>query len=236
MRLSPENLAHLGLEIRICLRWSHAFGSLAKGSGRFSQRLAPGRRESLGQRLEVYTLPLAQGRSSILAPLTGSTIWRLRNFSRFPLVDDPKTIRGEGCGKGPYRVQSGNGIAADLGPATEQVQFQQGMRFKAILQRRCPRCLRGQVFASAFRMRRNCGVCDLRFERQEPGYFVGALYFAYGLAILLGAPPAAYLWWQGFSVGILVLVVTGELILLSPSIFQYSRILFLHLDQLFDPT
>ena len=27
-----------------------------------------------------------------------------------------------------------------------------------------------------------------------------------------------------------------ELIVLSPWIFQYSRILFLHLDQLFDPT
>ena len=39
------------------LRWPHAFGSLAKGSGRFSQRFAPGRRESLGQRLKVYTLP-----------------------------------------------------------------------------------------------------------------------------------------------------------------------------------
>ena len=121
-------------------------------------------------------------------------------------------------------------------------------------------------------MRRNCGVCDLRFERQEPGYFVGALYFAYGLAVLLGTPPAAYLWWQGFSIGVQAnvqepgyfvgalyfayglavllgappaaylwwqgfsLVITGELILFSSWIFQYSRILFLHLDQLFDPT
>ncbi len=65
---------------------------------------------------------------------------------------------------------------------------------------------------------------------------MGALYFAYGLAVLLGAPPAAYLWWQGFSMGVNALVITGELIILSPWIFQYSRILFLHLDQLFDPT
>ena len=110
------------------------------------------------------------------------------------------------------------------------------MRFKAILQRRCPRCLRGQVFTSAFRMRQNCGICDLRFDRQEQGYFVGAMYFAYGLAVLLGAPPAVYLWWQGFSTWVWVLVMTGELILFSPWIFQYSRIMFLHLDHLFDPT
>ena len=36
--------------------------------------------------------------------------------------------------------------------------------------------------------------------------------------------------------GVNALVITGELIILSPWIFQYSRILFLHLDQLFDPT
>ena len=147
------------------------------------------------------------------------------------------TFKGGRRGQLPsLRVCGDSTPEADPEPAPERVQFQQRMRFQAILKRRCPRCLRGQVFASAFRMRRNCGVCDLRFERQEPGYFVGALYFAYGLAVLLGAPPAAYLWWQGFSMGVNALVITGELIILSPWIFQYSRILFLHLDQLFDPT
>ena len=139
-------------------------------------------------------------------------------------------------GGDPGVAPAGRDLAgADPELALKRVQFQQRMRFNVILQRRCPRCLRGQVFASAFRMRQNCGVCDLRFERQEPGYFVGALYFAYGLAVLVGAPPAAYLWWKGFSIGINALVITGELILLSPWIFQYSRILFLHLDQFFDP-
>ena len=85
-------------------------------------------------------------------------------------------------------------------------------------------------------MRQNCGVCDLRFDRQEQGYFLGAMYFAYGLAVLLGAPPAVYLSWQGFSTWVWVLVITGELILFSPWIFQYSRIMFLHLDHLFDAT
>ena len=62
------------------------------------------------------------------------------------------------------------------------------------------------------------------------------MYFAYGFSVLLGFPPAAYLWWQGFSIGFLSLVVTVELILFSPWIFQYSRIMFLHLDQVLDPT
>ena len=95
--------------------------------------------------------------------------------------------------------------------------------------------MRGQVFASAFRMKRNCGVCDLRFERREPGYFLGALYFAYGLGVLLAAPPAAYLWWQGVSLVGIALLIAGEMILFSSWIFQYSRVLFLHLDQVFDP-
>ena len=79
-------------------------------------------------------------------------------------------------------------------------------------------------------------MCGLRFERREPGYFLGALYFSYGLAVLLAAPPAVFLWWLGFSLGVLVLVITGALILFSPWIFQYSRVLFPHLDQNFDPT
>ena len=95
-------------------------------------------------------------------------------------------LAAEGDSCLPLRVCGDSIPRADPEPAPERVQFQQRMRFKAILKRRCPRCLRGQVFASAFRMRRNCRVCDLRFERQEPGYFVGALYFAYGVGGAVG--------------------------------------------------
>ena len=109
------------------------------------------------------------------------------------------------------------------------------MRVQAILRRKCPRCLRGSVFEAAFRMKENCGVCRLRFDRHEPGYFLGAMYFAYGLALAVGSPPALYFWWRGFSLWVLVAVLALELTLLSPWIFQYSRILFLHLDQGFDP-
>jgi hypothetical protein len=84
-------------------------------------------------------------------------------------------------------------------------------------------------------MRRNCGFCELRFDRREPGYFLGAMYFAYGMAVLICAPTAVYLWWKGFSLGANALVITGEIVLLSSWIFQYSRIVFLHLDQVIDP-
>jgi hypothetical protein len=54
-------------------------------------------------------------------------------------------------------------------------------RLAAIVKQQCPRCLRGQVFATLFRMHEQCPVYRLPFER-EPGYFTGAMYLSYGVA------------------------------------------------------
>src|SRR5437764_919989 len=56
-----------------------------------------------------------------------------------------------------------------------------------ILHQRCPRCRTGKIFrGSAFlgfpKMNERCPVCQLRFER-EAGYFLGAMYVSYGLAL-----------------------------------------------------
>src|SRR5437763_3949115 len=58
----------------------------------------------------------------------------------------------------------------------------------AILHQKCPRCRTGRIFRSSIlrlfaRMNERCPVCDLRFEREE-GYFLGAMYISYGLALI----------------------------------------------------
>src|SRR5271155_4411203 len=59
--------------------------------------------------------------------------------------------------------------------------------FIALLKLRCPRCREGRMFKSLVRMNDPCPVCGLVFER-EPGYFLGAMYVSYALAVMILAP------------------------------------------------
>jgi uncharacterized protein (DUF983 family) len=102
----------------------------------------------------------------------------------------------------------------------------------AIVKQRCPRCLQGQVFATLFRMHEQCPVCRLPFER-EPGYFTGAMYLSYGVAII--SPVWLTMVWLGRSVGEVLLVIGPLLVAGSPWLFRYARMLWLHLDQVVDP-
>ena len=43
----------------------------------------------------------------------------------------------------------------------------------------CPRCGRDPLFASFFRMKKDCAGCGHHYER-EPGYFLGTIYINYG--------------------------------------------------------
>ena len=108
------------------------------------------------------------------------------------------------------------------------------MRLRAVLALRCPRCLVGSCYASFFRMRGRCPRCALPFER-EPGYFLGALYFSYALALAAGLLPFLLLWDRGLSTVVVGGVITGWIALWAPLLWRYSRVIWLHLDQVLDP-
>ena len=111
---------------------------------------------------------------------------------------------------------------------------------KDILGQRCPRCRMGGIFRhSIFRgfpkMFEYCPVCDLRFER-EPGYFLGAMYISFALGMGIIVVVGVLLWaatgW-GFTrdtIGAVVLFLP-----LAPAITLFSRVLWIYLDQTFDP-
>lgn len=107
-------------------------------------------------------------------------------------------------------------------------------RLLAILKMRCPRCLRGKVFSGLWTMRQYCPVCGLEFER-EPGYYLGAMYFSYGLALLTGAPTFIILLLLHPSNLLIMLILGLQLTLSTPWLFRYSRMIWLHLDQVVDP-
>ena len=107
---------------------------------------------------------------------------------------------------------------------------------EAIVKCHCPRCRKGKVFTHpAYNLRKfdsmyeDCPVCGLYYE-VEVGLFYGAMYISYGLSVgivllvgillynLAGDPPT----W------VYITVVAGIILLLTPLLFRYARILMLH--------
>lgn len=109
-------------------------------------------------------------------------------------------------------------------------------RLGAILACRCPRCRAGRVFASTWRTNERCPRCGLLFQR-DTGYFTGAMYFSYGMGIPLIAlfTLAVYLVRPGWRLWQDVLAAWVLFLPLVPLVFRYSRVLWIHLDQFFDP-
>lgn len=103
------------------------------------------------------------------------------------------------------------------------------------LRLRCPFCGRGNLFQGLFKMHAQCESCGSNFER-EPGFFLGSIYFNYGLTALLATVAYTVLLF-GYGVpenallaGALVFVVLFPL-----WFFRYARSLWLGFDQFADP-
>jgi uncharacterized protein (DUF983 family) len=111
---------------------------------------------------------------------------------------------------------------------------------EAILRQRCPRCRAGSIFRySIFRgfpkMHERCPVCDLKFDR-EPGYFLGAMYFSYGLGLGIVGLIAALLWYvTGWWITKDTIWAVVIFLPLAPTITLFARVLWIYLDQAIDP-
>jgi uncharacterized protein (DUF983 family) len=106
-----------------------------------------------------------------------------------------------------------------------------------IFAKRCPRCRQGPIFDSLWVMNENCPQCALDFDRGEPGYFTGAMYVSYALAIPLIAllTLIEHLIVPGWSLFRLVVLATIICLPLIPVIWQYSRVIWIYFDRYFDP-
>lgn len=106
-----------------------------------------------------------------------------------------------------------------------------------ILRKRCPRCGQGSIFRSAFSMIESCPVCGLTYGRGDPGYFTGAMYVSYALAIPLVAllTLVGHLIWPRWTLLRLVLLAWVLCTPLIPWVWQYSRVLWIYFDQSIDP-
>jgi hypothetical protein len=86
-------------------------------------------------------------------------------------------------------------------------------------------------------MNENCPVCGLDFDRGDPGYFTGAMYASYAMAIPLIAilTGIEYLIFPAWSLFRLVMAASALSTPLIPWIWQYSRVLWIYFDRYFDP-
>ena len=113
-------------------------------------------------------------------------------------------------------------------------------RLQGILHERCPRCREGAIFRCPLwrgwlAMNEHCPVCNLKFER-EPGYFLGAMYVSYALAI----PPFLLLvtaFWR-FAHWRYELALLGAFVSYLPFVpmsARLARVVWMYIDQTFDP-
>jgi len=84
-------------------------------------------------------------------------------------------------------------------------------------------------------MLERCPICALRFER-EPGYFLGAMYISYSVALVTIVVLALALWLgMRWSLQRSALWAILLFLPLAPAITLFSRVLWIYLDQAIDP-
>jgi uncharacterized protein (DUF983 family) len=102
----------------------------------------------------------------------------------------------------------------------------------AALRQRCPRCRQGRLFRGMAQMNDPCPVCGLVFER-EPGYFLGAMYFSYALAVLIIMPAFIFFYWllPNWPGPALALLAMLPFVPFIPAVFRYSRVIWLYFER-----
>jgi uncharacterized protein (DUF983 family) len=114
-----------------------------------------------------------------------------------------------------------------------------GMRFRTILVRAlrlvCPACGRGRLFSGWFKTNPSCAECGLIFQR-EPGYYLGAIYFNYGLtASILVVAYFVLFFLFGVSPDTMLWPLAAFCVIFPLWFFRYARSLWRSWDQYFDP-
>lgn len=79
-------------------------------------------------------------------------------------------------------------------------------------------------------MHEACTVCHYKFER-EPGYFLGAMYISYGIAVLSGIITFLLLHFLAPGLPTIYIPVTmiAVIIAIAKKNFRLSRVIYMHM-------
>ena len=84
-------------------------------------------------------------------------------------------------------------------------------------------------------MNERCSICDLKFEREQ-GYFLGAMYISYALALAVILVLATLLWVElRLPPQKIVLWAILLFLPLAPTLTLLARVLWIYLDRAIDP-
>jgi uncharacterized protein (DUF983 family) len=94
----------------------------------------------------------------------------------------------------------------------------------------------GAVFRGRVSMNERCPSCGLKFEREQ-GYFLGAMYISYAIAVVL---ITVFFWVVSLAMPRVSFefALTGATVLFLPfvpAVFRYSRIMWMYIDRTIDP-
>jgi uncharacterized protein (DUF983 family) len=107
--------------------------------------------------------------------------------------------------------------------------------FWRALRLRCPVCGRGKLFRNWFTMHPVCGHCGLKYER-APGYFLGSIYFNYGLTTLIVIVAfVVLLLTEALPQQQALLVLLAFSVLFPVWFFRWARSLWMAFDHYVDP-
>lgn len=106
----------------------------------------------------------------------------------------------------------------------------------SILTEKCPHCGENHVFENSKGtfsmpvMKEKCDSCKYSFDR-EPGYFIGAMYVSYGLAILQGIVTflICYFLFPSLETVWIPIAILGVLLVFAKKNFKLARIIYIHL-------
>ena len=107
----------------------------------------------------------------------------------------------------------------------------------AILMCKCPRCRKGDLFTHpAYNLKKfdqmyeHCPVCGQQYEI-ELGFYWGAMYisYAFSVIIVLAVGVALYYLANDPPTWVYLVTVAGIVLLFTPLLFRYARVLMLYL-------
>lgn len=91
------------------------------------------------------------------------------------------------------------------------------------------------MFRTPMRMYEDCPQCGIHFERED-GYFMMAVFVGYVMSFFIAVPAVVILYYTiGSSIWGYLIGATIALLLASPLIFHYARVVWMFIDQLLDP-